>query len=240
MRFGHPVELKEDAWLGGHLGCPAFNLALNPDILSRSGEPSTPLPGGRSFIQSKIPINDLESTNYLSSLGFMLVSTDVDLEKAAPSGLESGCPLEIRFAEAVDREGVVNVASGNFVYSRFHLDPLMDNSLADRIKGQWAGNFFAGKRGTHMVVALNQGRVAGFLQLIVGDGFFKIDLVAVDKSCRKKRAAQGMIEFAENNFRDCGRFQVGTQLANIPSLNLYAKLGYRIKSAVHIFHCHQG
>lgn len=240
MRFGHPVELKEDVWLGGHLGCPAFNLEVNPEILSGAGEPLVRLPGGKSFIQSKIPITDLESTNYLSSLGFMLVSTDVDLEKAAPSVPDSGCPLEIRFAKELDRSGVVDVASGNFMYSRFHLDPLMDNALADRIKGEWAGNFFAGKRGTHMVVALHEGRVAGFLQLIVKDGVFKIDLVAVGKSCRKKRAAQGMIEFAEESFGECSKFQVGTQLANIPSLNLYTKLGYRITSAVHIFHCHQG
>ena len=47
-----------------------------------------------------------------------------------------------------------------------------------------------------------------------------------------------MINFATNNLDDFEYIRVGTQLANVPSLRLYEKLGFYIVDAAYVFHYH--
>jgi ribosomal protein S18 acetylase RimI-like enzyme len=132
----------------------------------------------------------------------------------------------------------MEVARKNFVYSRFHLDRAVPNVLADKIKAEWVGNYFLGKRGDEMVVALVDERVVGFLQLLRRNENLIIDLIAVDASQRRKGIARDMIAYAESQYDDCSHIVVGTQVANIPSIRLYEKIGFRLRSSKYVFHYH--
>jgi ribosomal protein S18 acetylase RimI-like enzyme len=145
----------------------------------------------------------------------------------------------IRFAEAFDEKQIRNLANRSFKYSRFHLDPSIPDEVANRIKNEWAGNFFAGNRGQQMVIAANDNRILGFAQLLfVKDKSITIDLIAVDKNIRQKGVASNMISYIEENYHSFEKIIAGTQVANIASLRLYEKCGFKITGANYIFHYH--
>jgi ribosomal protein S18 acetylase RimI-like enzyme len=107
-------------------------------------------------------------------------------------------------------------------------------------KAQWAGNFFLGKRGDHMVIAEHAGGVVGFTQLLnTGDDALVVDLIAVDVNCRGRGVARGMIRYAASMWGLGRPLRVGTQIANTVSLLAYQRMGFRIISSSYVFHHHR-
>jgi ribosomal protein S18 acetylase RimI-like enzyme len=89
-----------------------------------------------------------------------------------------------------------------------------------------------------MIVANYGDKIAGFLQLLhIGADQLVIDLIAVDKTHQGHGIASEMIAFAQNN-TDRSTIKVGTQVANIPSIRLYEKLGFRLCESYYVFHYH--
>ncbi len=81
--------------------------------------------------------------------------------------------------------------------------------------------------------------MTGFLLLLGPTGnALVIDLIAVDESMRGRGVAGAMIGFAARAFPDAGRVRVGTQAANVPSLRLYERLGFRTVATQYVVHSH--
>ncbi|MBP1741959.1 MAG: hypothetical protein H6Q48_4252, partial [Deltaproteobacteria bacterium] len=93
-------------------------------------------------------------------------------------------------------------------------------------------------RGDNMVVAIKDSSPAGFLQLLYSGKDLVIDLIAVEEKFRRMGIARAMIHFAETALRGFEEIAVGTQIANVPSIRLYEKLGFRVASSVYTFHYH--
>ncbi len=225
--------LVRDDWLGDILGRPAYRLD------SLTGPLATAVAGlaPGAFVCTKADCRDIPSVHALELLGFRLVDTNVVLEKPrdATPPAES---LGVRFARPEDEGAVARIAGGGFSLTRFHLDPLLADS-ADIIKESWARNFFRGRRGDHMVVAVADGEVAGFNQLLLGaDGTLTIDLIAVDARFRRRGLGAAMIRFAETHLPTATIVRVGTQIANTASLRLYESLGFRVARSQYVFHYH--
>lgn len=216
-----------DPWLSGILGRPAYAMD--------SAAPAEPLPAGPAFVTCKVAGSDSARIGPLCRQGFDLIETAATLKKPVERG--DGSALA-RFATAADEAAVRAIAGQAFADDRFHRDPRIDKGQADRIKADWAGNFFAGKRGTHMVVADCDGQVAGFLQLILKNGVLIIDLVATAPQARRRGVGAAMIRFAEYAIPGADTYVVGTQLHNLASLALYQRLGFRLASTSHTLHYH--
>lgn len=231
------MPLLADTWLTNLLGVPAFNLGGAPRDLSADQLPDAP-----AFVAVKVSVDDVTSLVHLQNVGFRVIDTNVQLRRAAalidcaPEAMKC-----VRFARPEDAEGVRALAGREFEYDRFHRDPDIGHEVAARIKEEWAGNFFNGRRGEWMVVAVDQDRICGFAQLLRGAGdAVIIDLIAVARESRGKGLAKAMIAYAGH---EClGRAApmiVGTQIANIPSLSLYTALGFRVHSAAYVLHLHR-
>lgn len=193
------------------------------------------------FIYAKVLSTSIKSIKALEKSGFNLIDTNIVLEKEIFPSAKVVENWITRFAVAGDELRLERIAGSAFKYSRFHMDPLISKDIADSIKVEWVRNFFKGARGDAMVVALDEEKPIGFLQLINNnDDVIFIDLIAVDGSYHGKGVAFAMITFAENNFAAKRLLRVGTQIANIPSLRLYEKAGFKIKESTYIFHYHNG
>lgn len=238
MKFDCPVELNEDKWLTELMGSATYKLVVNDCILDAAGEAAfEESPQGGAWAYSKIATTDLRSLNYILSKGFFLVETATLFRK--PVSQEKPVSVQgVRFALDDDEDQVRDIALHSFSHSRFHVDPFIDDSLANKIKENWVGNFFTGERGTHMVVAHHEGEIAGFLLLIVSSSDVVIDLIAVSSKYRKMGYAKKMILFAENQFRDCDVVRVGTQIDNAESIALYTSLGFAFDEASYVVHYH--
>lgn len=225
--------LKKDLWLSGYLLCPVFHL----DDFVRLEK--NDLPAGKAFIDTKVGVQDIEKITVLENLGFRLIDTNVQLIRKA--GAFEKTSTRCRFANPADENAVRMVAGNSFVQSRFHLDPVIPNSVADKIKEDWAGNFFSAKRGKWMVVVEHDKKVCGFLQLLQkNEETIIIDLIAVAKDKQGLGLGGEMISFASSAcLNKEARMEVGTQVANLSSLSLYTNLGFRISDFKYVLHLHQ-
>jgi GNAT superfamily N-acetyltransferase len=203
--------------------------------LQDSADPNI-LPGARpAFIQSKVDAGSGRRVEALIRAGYALVETAVTLEREAPP--PSSPPTGARFALPSDALQVGRIAGEAFRFSRFHVDPMIPASVGNRIKRDWAVNFFSGGRGTHMVVASEGDRIVGFLLIIARDAELIIDLVGVAPAAQGRGHGRAMVDFA-TCIEGPRRWVVGTQLSNMPSLAYYAACGFRPARAVHVLHRH--
>jgi ribosomal protein S18 acetylase RimI-like enzyme len=225
------MTLTKDTWLSGIFGYDVYRLTIDKSLKGSY------LPLDRAFVYAKVPVDNVQAGVLLQKLGFYVVDTNVVFRK--PFSYNGAHGNMVRFAQQKDEDGVRKVAYGNFEYSRFHLDQRIPNSLADKIKAEWAGNYFKGKRGDEMIVALSGDTVIGFTQLLYKGDELIIDLIAVDKSHRGKGVASDMIEYAEERCPQHKFTTVGTQVANVPSVRLYEKLGFRLHHAEYVYHYHK-
>ena len=227
-------QIVLDNWLSSIMGKPAYVLHDSINLITRQD-----LPNHEIFIWTKIPINDLTKLENLQKLGFYIVDTNIQLSmKTQRSELKN---INIRFATSNDEKAIKNIAKNSFKNSRFHSDPQISEKVACKIKEEWAGNFFSGKRGRWMVVAEHNSTVVGFLQILSkSHDLIVIDLIAISEENRGKGYAKDMILFASNKcLHKNGIIEVGTQIANRASLDLYKKLGFRIISSSYVLHLHQ-
>jgi ribosomal protein S18 acetylase RimI-like enzyme len=231
------TPLAPDPWLADILGTPAAHWSVADAC------PRTPLPAALlaapAFITAKVPVANQAAQHFFRRHGgFALV--DIAVTFACPRDqLRGAAPTNtIRDAAPEDQAAVTELAARSFRHSRFHADPRIPTDLANRIKQAWAANFFRGRRGDRMVVAVVDNQVAGFLQLLVDPPQLTIDLIAVGEAWQQRGIAGGMITYAARTTPDCTVLRVGTQLANIPSIRLYERLGFRLVAAQHVYHLH--
>ena len=210
--------MREDAWLAGRLGRPAFTWAPGED---------TAVPAG-AFAQAKVPCADVETVSALEDAGFRVVDVNVTLERPA-GGL--GAPAGVDVGEATARQAgaLLDIAGRAFTFSRFHLDPRIPDTTADAIKREWIRSYLDGVRGDRLLAASVGGQVAGFLAQLGN----VIDLIAVDAPHRGSGAGRALVAALAG-----GPIVVGTQAANLASLAFYGALGFTVIDTKYVLHLH--
>jgi ribosomal protein S18 acetylase RimI-like enzyme len=218
------MSLKADAWLSAILGKPAFHLPPGPAFIP---------PQGPAFVDARIGAGDTAALLALQDKGFRVM--DVSVQLVRPPGAMPAAGPDVREARPADAEAVKALAAEAFVFDRFHCDPAIGHDTASRLKAEWAGNYFTGKRGDGMVVAEDGVGICGFLQWLHVGGETVIDLIAVAGRSRGKGYGRAMIALAGSAGQ---ALRVGTQIANLPSLALYGGSGFRQTAASYVLHLH--
>jgi GNAT superfamily N-acetyltransferase len=229
--------LIADAWLGERLGVLAYR--VEPAHVSDE-QLRAVLPDSNVFASVRVPVERADRVAALIGMGFDLVDTAVTLEREGNPDIGDGsdrCAV-IRAAKASDEAQVVALARGGFRCSRFHADPRIAAATADRIKADWAANYFRGCRGDALIVAESAGRIAGFLLLLREADTIIIDLVAVGEPHRGRGLSAAMTRFAAAANPAVRRWCVGTQLANTAAVRSYERQGFRFAAAHHVLHYH--
>ena len=199
------------------------------------GKQAAPLFSAPGFYFAKTALESEAAANALRSLGFKHADTTLLFSKPVVKGNPASF---VRDAWPADEDGVGRVARESFSFSRFHRDPFIPVETANRLKEAWARNFFTGKRGDQMIVAEQDRKITGFLQLLKNQKTLTVDLIAVHPAKRSRGMAAAMIRYAENSNPNFEFIQAGTQEANPPSIALYEKLGFEMISQELVFHKH--
>src|SRR5437899_11135759 len=119
-----------------------------------------------AFYYAKIPTDQVAPIQTLASCGFYVVDVNVTLGCTLTSTAtmpKSAETFEIRAATGTDFDRAIAIAGSCFRFSRFHLDPAIPLSLANRVKEEWIRSYSRKTRGDELWVALHQGKVVGFL-----------------------------------------------------------------------------
>jgi len=238
-----PFKIAEDEWLSEQLGKTTYRVNITKTLTEKDQieleEWIDDQSGYDYFMYSKIPTSDIESVKHVEKAGFNLIDTNVLFIKKNPTSTKEkkNDNVVIHFSTPHDTDLVVSIARNNFIYSRFHVDPLINNETANMVKGKWVENFYLSRRGDYMVVGQAGEEIVGFLLLLINDDTLVIDLIGVEAKWQEQGVASAMIQFAQENI-DHKEYKVGTQIGNVPAIRLYEKLGFLFSGSEYVFHFH--
>lgn len=234
------MAIREDGWLAERLGRPAFTVAgdTDPEEVRTHVEAGA----GPRFYQMRIRTERVDDVRAFSAVGFSVVEATLVFGRL-PERMEVG--PEVVASRPEHRVPVVEIGRTAFRYSRFHLDPLIPNEAADRIKADWVESYFAGTRGDHILIGLADGEPAGFLAVLASREDERtlrtIDLVAVGPAAQGRGVARAMTaKFLEESVGVADEVIVGTQAANVPATRLYESMGFTLRRAEYALHLHAG
>jgi ribosomal protein S18 acetylase RimI-like enzyme len=241
------LQIRDDDWLARILGYAVHRVeqadegsvadTLGPHIAARAS---------RAMYYTKVAVSDVATIRTLSALGFYVVDVNVTL------GLDTACTsttpilspgVTIAECDETAAPGVLAIAGSAMRFSRFHLDPAIPVNVAHLIKREWIQNYVRRTRGEALMVARLNGEVAGFLAVLASDSGGRrvrvIDLIAVAPAAHRQGVGRALVTaFIAGYAPTSDRLQVGTQIANTPSLALYQGLGFTIRHASYVLHTH--
>lgn len=233
------MKLIKDVWLSDIFNYDVYRLDNLNEVDSVFELPKT-----KSFIWAKIPTERIGLVDLLSSMNFRVVDVNVTFEiNKKYVKKEQNIYSNITEFSKEDETLILKIAESSFVYSRFHLDQYISNSLAERIKKMWIKNYIDKKRGVRLLVIKYEDEVAGFLAEIESKHEDKsvgvIDLISIDKNFQGKGLGKSLVDYWINDCTDkYDILRVGTQIANIPSMRLYESCGFQISNSLYIMHLH--
>jgi GNAT superfamily N-acetyltransferase len=250
------MYIGEDRWLSEIFGHDVFKIEVEPqppsaadksprtyhDVLRHASERPA------STYYTKVNTDEIETVRRLGATGLYVVDVNVTFalspdSAAARNVAKDATRYEVQEISPEQHEEVLEIAGSCFRYSRFHLDPLVSPSIANRIKRDWIQNYIRKLRGERLWVASVDGRPAGFLAVIGseagGTRARTIDLIGVSSAFQRRGVGRALGAFFIGHYRDqCDLLQVGTQAANIPSMRLYEDLGFSIAKTTYVMHMH--
>jgi GNAT superfamily N-acetyltransferase len=219
--------VREDSWLSERFGHPVFSVEEPGDL----ADPPAP-----ATFQARVATDDVERVAALEAAGMRIVNVSVTLAADPAPELAAG-PLAVRAAAGDD--ALLDLAERSFRYSRFHLDPRVPDLVANRVKRDWVRSYLDGRRGDRLLVAEHEGEPVGFLCELVRGGVHVIDLIGVAPEAQRLGAGRSLM--AALHERAAGtRIEVGTQLANLPAMVFYERLGYVAARSAYDLHMHTG
>lgn len=242
--------IRHDAWFSGVFGRDVFRVeAPAPEscdpAAARAAVARHAAGRAAAFYYAKVDAARPDALRALASAGFFTVDVNVSFlaDPARLPAVEAPAGLEIGAAAPADRDEVLRIAATAFRYSRFHLDPLVPDETANRIKRDWTASYLDGRRGERLWVGRVGGRPAAFLAVLAlerdGRSVRRIDLVAVDRAAQGRGIGRALTAFFVERYRgSCDRLEVGTQIANAPSIRLYERLGFELFASEYVLHMH--
>jgi ribosomal protein S18 acetylase RimI-like enzyme len=227
--------LVPDAWLSRTLGTPSFALRLPMSAALGATLASLPDP---AFCFAKVPAADSAAAAHLEGAGFRVVCDQLTFERSAEPRTEAP-RLAVRRATPRDRDAVLDIAGTCFRFSRFHQDAHIGTPAANALKRAWMANCLDGQRGEEVLVALHEGRIAGFLAVLLAGDAAIIDLIGVAAQSQRRGIGASLVDaFIGRWGGRAARLRVGTQAANVPSVGLYERCGFRLAGVERVLHAH--
>ena len=183
-----------------------------------------------------MPTADVARVGSLERVGFRTVDVTVTFRRD-PGLAVPGRVARVRDARPDDRRAVIALAAREYTVSRFHLDPEIADDVARSIKREWVDNYFKGARGDRMLVAEHDGEVTGFQLVLDTPEAAVIDLIAVAAAARGRGIGSSLVCSLAESSPD-RPVQAGTQVANLPALRLYERLGFAVARTDYVLHRH--
>ncbi len=238
--------VRRDDWLSGVMAIDAFRVDVTGGADAAALAAALPA-GPASFCYAKIDTLDVVAARMLGAAGFYVAETNMTFD-AAPADVVRACgaaddrridPVDARSAGAV-----LEIAETCFRYNRFHLDPAVRRETANRIKREWIQSYIAGVRGDRLFVAFEGAEPSGFLAALVSDAggqcVATIDLVGVATALQRRGVGRALVGAFARHYADLDRLRVGTQAANLASMQLYERAGFTIWRSGYVMHRHTG
>jgi len=241
--IGGAVAVADKPFESEILRCPVAQIEAvqawdNPDDLPAlaTGAIEALADAGVALVSCRRPEADRTTLLALQQAGMYAVECLMTFSHPL-SGL--GEAAETDTAQPTDADACVTVAERAFRFDRFHADPLVDDALADALKGAWVRNSVLG-RADRVFVVREAGRIVGFNACMLRDDTAVIDLIGIDPDHQGRGHGRRLTHAALAHYAQRGAavLKVGTQSANHASLRLYQRAGFTVGQSVLTLHAH--
>ena len=232
------IELRETLWETGLLGKRSYKLVLSDDVSSDELEKFFSIEIPRGFVSCRIPASRIDLASILEKNNFCFVEPYLILEKNLNPIDVRRC---VRVASSSDIPELREIAGKSFSVTRFHADPNIDNSIADKSRAEWVANAL-GDSNKDVYVFESENRIVSFMVFKkINSETGSIDLIATHPDFRSKGFGSGLLREVEQIVHKNGVkiLEVGTQGSNTGSLNFYMREGFRVSRAYITFHLHK-
>jgi ribosomal protein S18 acetylase RimI-like enzyme len=177
-------------------------------------------------------VNPLTPTAQIQKFGFRYVDTlivPVCCSKSFMPHINS----EVTITKDVNLSDLSFIARNAFFYGRYHRDGLIPLELAEKRYENWLYDLY---RANKIVGIEYQGKLAAFIAI---EGS-KLVLHAVHSNLRGRGLARYLwTPVCESLFAEgYSAVESSISAANLAAVNLYARLGFKMKSAQDIYHFH--
>lgn len=235
----------KDDWLSAKFNREVFKVDMPDGSLGADQSLGSHIHDHPGAIYSCVlPTRSIAQTLSLIRYGFYVVDVRVTLtcHRALPLPSERYGGIHVRECSPADQEDLLAIAGTAFEWSRFHLDPNIDNTIANRIKQEWVLSYINHKRGDSLWVAETRDRIVGFLASMRAEHVDEwggiVDLIGVSQDHQHEGVGKCLIRRFFQRYGGCSFFQVGTQAANVGSIRFYESLGFRVSSTAYVLHLH--
>ena len=248
------MEIREDCWLSTIFGHEVFKVDASvnghtPQFLREAVLSHVPQHPSAMYY-AKVETAEVDKVRELQQAGFYVVDVNVLFGRNPSTPLQnsprsSSSTLVIDRIQPAHHSSVLEIASSCFQFSRFHLDPFIPKEVAHRIKQEWVRNYLRKVRGDELYVALQDQKVVGFLAALSTEREKRririIDLIGVHKVFQNQGVGRALVEFfVQDDKAKSDWLEVGTQVANLPSMRLYERCGFSMTKSLYVMHLHTG
>ncbi len=175
-------------------------------------------------------VNSLESTLLLHEAGFYYCDTLLQ-PYCTKEMLKKYDDKDVTIHKASDFKLLLGICHGAFRFGRFHRDPNIHDSDADRRYDEWLHDLYK----QHKVFELRyDGKLAGF----IGVEENTLILHAVAEEFRGRGLAKYLWSALCSELFNNDHTEILSSIsaANVAALNLYISLGFRIRNSTDIYH----
>jgi ribosomal protein S18 acetylase RimI-like enzyme len=229
------LSVSEDLWLSGIMGFDCHKCEVQ-SIESYLKEVSL-LERIKPFFITIRALEDFSLQRHSIPTELNFIQQMYHYRWSANKGWLNRNKSTIREHKTSDIPEILKIAKGAFVYSRFHQDPRIKQSVADRIKSEWIlSNLTKRDNAVTFVSITPAGKISGFNSILIESDQINIDLIAVGEDYRRKGVARSLILRCQELSTSIGKpILVGTQATN-PATEIYKNLGFSIQRVTYIWH----
>lgn len=236
-----PIEpLAYDSKLFGHGVARIVPARLAPEELA--GALAEARAGGAHLVYWSVDPGDPASVAAARAAGGFHADTKTTFARpvpdpAPPVDPPAGFALASWAGRAATPE-LESLALQSGAFSRFAVDPQVPREVFERLYLTWLRKSLSGEMARDVVVALRDGRAAGFVTVGESDGAADIGLIAVDAAARGAGLGGALVRAALAWAREEGfaTARVVTQGANLAACALYRRAGYDVEAVREVFH----
>lgn len=172
--------------------------------------------------------------------GAFLADINIQFEKKISIKQEDEKSIVIIAAEDVKTEKInkIDIEENDFKYSKFVCDPFFKKKKGYLVYKEWLRNACGKKNKYFVFFKDDKGCIVAYILFSAMEKTGTIELVKVDKEYQGKNIAKKMISAIEMYLyqQDFSVLKVGTQLNNIPAINLYHSVGFKEISRTSVYH----
>lgn len=131
----------------------------------------------------------------------------------------------------------LTVEKNDFKFSKFVCDDELKKRNGYLVYSEWLKNACKDAN-KYFALLMSKDNVCAYILFNVDNNIGTIELVKVDKEYQGQHIATSMIESIEKFLADKNiiKLRVGTQVNNIPAINLYHSIGFKEISRTSVFH----